>query len=266
MDAKKIDFYSPNNTSDGMLKKAWIIGPDKKRYLLKASFKYKGLEPFNEVLAGMICKIIDLDFIPYTIEVLNKMVLSKCECFINTDTELISAYAILKEAGIHFDADGKQVYETYISLLSQKGIKNVKEKIAKMFVLDYLMVNQDRPLGNFGIIRNVDTLEWIDIAPNFDSGQSMFSQSDIYEVNFRNAQGSFFTKKELDFEKILEIVLSEHSLNVDFKQLKEIPNQWRDILLTYQYVSLISEDHVNELVKGLHQRIKLLESRLQSRE
>lgn len=30
LDTKKIDFYSPNNTSDGMLKKAWIIGPNKK--------------------------------------------------------------------------------------------------------------------------------------------------------------------------------------------------------------------------------------------
>jgi len=266
LDAKKIDFYSPNNTSDGMLKKAWIIGSDKKRYLLKASFKYKGLEPFNEVLSGMICKVINLDFVPYTIEVLNKMILSKCECFINTNTELISAYAILKEAGIDFETDEKQVYEIYLSLLSEKGIKNVKEKVAKMFVLDYLMINQDRHLGNFGIIRNVDTLEWIDVAPNFDSGQSMFSQCDIYKVNFRNARGSFFTKKEVEFEKILKIVLNGCSINIDFEQLTEIPDQWKEILLTYQYVSLISDDHVNELVKGLHQRIKLLKSNLLSRE
>lgn len=38
LETKKIDFYSPNNTSEGMLKKAWIIGSDKKRYLLKAFF------------------------------------------------------------------------------------------------------------------------------------------------------------------------------------------------------------------------------------
>lgn len=260
LDTKKIDFYSPNNTSDGMLKKAWIIGPNKKRYLLKASYKYKGLEPFNEVLAGMICKVIDLDFVPYTIEVLSNMVFSKCECFINTNTELVSAYAILKEAGIGFDLDEKQAYQLYLSLLSKKGINNVKEKITKMFILDYIMVNQDRHLGNFGIIRNVDTLEWIDVAPNFDSGQSMFSQFDIYQVNFKNAHGSFFTKKDVDFEKILKIVLDECSLDIDFNQLKKVPNQWKDILLSYQYISLISEAQINELIKGLNQRIELLEN------
>lgn len=209
----------------------------------------------------MICQIIDLNFVPYTIEVFNKMILSQCECFINTSTEFISAHAILKEADMCFD-DEKQIYETYLSLLEKKRIKNVKEKIAKMFILDYLMVNQDSYLGNFGIIRNVDTLEWNDVAPNFDSGQSMFSQSDIYKVDFKKAQERFFTKKDMEFEKILDIVLKDCSLNIGFDQFKEVPNKWKKVLLSYQYVSLISENHVNELIEGLYQRIKLLENRL----
>lgn len=39
-----------------------------------------------------------------------------------------------------------------------------------------------------------------------------------------------------------------------------MPNQWKDILLSYQYISLISEAQINELVKGLNQRIELLEN------
>ena len=45
-----------------------IVGEDNQRYLLKGSFKRKGLEPFNEVLSGMIAQAINLEYIPYTIE------------------------------------------------------------------------------------------------------------------------------------------------------------------------------------------------------
>ena len=32
-----------------------------------------------------------------------------------------------------------------------------------MFILDYLILNEDRHLNNFGIIRNINNLNWIDI-------------------------------------------------------------------------------------------------------
>ena len=39
--------------------------------------------------------------------------------------------------------------------------------------LDYLIMNEDRHLNNFGIIRDVNTLKWLDVAPIFDNGQSL---------------------------------------------------------------------------------------------
>ena len=42
-----------------------------------------------------------------------------------------------------------------------------------MFVVDYLTMNVDRHLKNFGIIRNVETLKWERVTPIFDTGQSM---------------------------------------------------------------------------------------------
>ena len=44
-----------NNTTDGMLKKAWII-ENGTRYLLKGGYKNELLQPFNEVLASEICR------------------------------------------------------------------------------------------------------------------------------------------------------------------------------------------------------------------
>ena len=39
--------------------------------------------------------------------------------------------------------------------------------------LDFLIMNEDRHLNNFGIIRDVNTLKWLDMAPIFDNGQSL---------------------------------------------------------------------------------------------
>ena len=57
----------------------------------------------------------------------------------------------------------ENVYEEYIKILENKGINNVREKLENMFILDYLILNEDRHLNNFGIIRNVNNLNWIDI-------------------------------------------------------------------------------------------------------
>ena len=153
----KISLISPNNTTDGRLKKTWII-ENNKRYLLKGGYKNEVMQPFNEVLASMICERLGLNLIKYTIEVINGKVVSKCECFINTDTELIPAHQILYEI-----QKKENIYEEYIKILENKGINNVREKLENMFILDYLILNEDRHLNNFGIIRNVNNLNWIDI-------------------------------------------------------------------------------------------------------
>ncbi len=46
-----------------MLKKAWII-EDNVRYLLKGGYKNEILQPFNEVLASMICERLGFDHVP----------------------------------------------------------------------------------------------------------------------------------------------------------------------------------------------------------
>ena len=55
---------TPNNTTDGMLRKAWII-EDGTRYLLKGGYKNETLQPFNEVLASEICQRLGFDHVKY---------------------------------------------------------------------------------------------------------------------------------------------------------------------------------------------------------
>jgi hypothetical protein len=42
-----------------------------------------------------------------------------------------------------------------------------------MITVDYIIANEDRHFGNFGLLRNGDTLEWLGAAPIFDSGSSL---------------------------------------------------------------------------------------------
>ena len=76
---------TPNNTTDGMLKKAWII-ENGTRYLLKGGYKNELLQPFNEVLASEISRRLSFKHVPYTIDTYKDTIVSKCPCFINKDT------------------------------------------------------------------------------------------------------------------------------------------------------------------------------------
>ncbi len=167
----KESLKTPNNTTDGMLKKAWII-ENGTRYLLKGGYKNEILQPFNEVLASMICDRLGFNHVPYTLDVYKDTVVSKCPCFITKDTELITAYQIRNDMSRHNNIDD---YEEYIKKLEENGIPNAREKIENMYILDFLIMNEDRHLNNFGIIRDVNTLKWLDVAPIFDNGHELLN-------------------------------------------------------------------------------------------
>ena len=90
---KESSLKTPNNTTDGMLKKAWII-ENGTRYLLKGGYKSEILQPFNEALASEICDRLGFNHVSYTLDTYKDSVVSKCPCLINKDTELITAYQI----------------------------------------------------------------------------------------------------------------------------------------------------------------------------
>ncbi|MFT0899086.1 hypothetical protein [Candidatus Methanoprimaticola sp. MG2] len=52
----------------------------------------------------------------------------------------------------------------------------------RMMVLDYLIANGDRHTNNFGVIRDVGTLEWMGPAPIYDSGSSLGYNQDTADL------------------------------------------------------------------------------------
>ena len=111
-----------------MLKKAWII-EDKTRYLLKGGYKNELLQPFNEVLASEICDRLGFNHVTYTLDIYKDMVVSKCPCFINKDTELVTCYQIEKKIIRHNSVED---YEEYIKVLENHNIKDARIKMEDM--------------------------------------------------------------------------------------------------------------------------------------
>ena len=65
-DCTAFDFRSPDNTSDGFLKKRWKI-IDGKRCLLKTGNNPFMQQPFNEVAATIVARRLGIYHVPYTL-------------------------------------------------------------------------------------------------------------------------------------------------------------------------------------------------------
>ena len=248
---KETSLITPNNTTDGMLKKAWII-EDGTRYLLKGGYKNEILQPFNEVLASMICDKLGFNHVPYTLDVYKDTVVSKCPCFINKDTELITAYQIRNDMKKHDNTDD---YEEYIKKLEENGISNAREKIENMYILDFLIMNEDRHLNNFGIIRDVNTLKWLDVAPIFDNGMAL--NIPYYDENevIISENGRFFYEVK-PFDEIIKVV--RNIKRIDVSKLDDIPECFDNLLHEYQHITHISDKRIYRLCVLLNRQINKL--------
>lgn len=247
----KISLISPNNTTDGRLKKTWII-ENNIRYLLKGGYKEVGLQPFNEVLATMICEKLGFNHVPYTLEVINNKIVSKCPCFINKDTELISAYQIL-----HNNCNKDNPYEDYIHILEEHNISRPREKLENMFILDYLILNEDRHLNNFGIIRDVSSLKWLDIAPIFDNGEALNILDYAEDELVINGEGRFFYNVDT-FDSIIKTIKIKDKTRFNLDTLNNLSKEFSELLHTYQHITKMSENRITKISYLLNSRIQKL--------
>ena len=94
--SRQISLMSPDNTSDGWLKKKWTI-IDGKRCLIKGGSGATQQEPYNEVFASAVMQKLQIPHIPYTLMIQEEYPYSVCEDFITPQTELVSAWYIMQK-------------------------------------------------------------------------------------------------------------------------------------------------------------------------
>ena len=161
--------HSSDVTTGGNLKKRWIIENDN-NYLIKAGTGIIQQEVFNEAIASYIMDCLNIYHTPYTVKWINDSPYSCCKIFTLQSVELVSAcYLTLSSK----QRSSQSLYDHYKTVCNNLLGTNIVKELSQMLVIDYIIANEDRHLNNFGLLRNPDTLEWIGVAPIYDSGSSL---------------------------------------------------------------------------------------------
>lgn len=251
---------TPNNTSNGQLKKVWIK-KDNENYLYKGAGTIHNFEPINEVLASKICEILEVPYVEYTIDVIQSKrqdtVVSICKCAINKDEEIIPAHSILTEKASEVQKNMND-YNLYLEILKSHNVPNAEEYLQKMFILDYIILNEDRHLNNFGVIRDVNSLEWKRICPIFDTGRSMNTNVTTSYWDFKEGEVKCFTNELIssrNLEKLFTVKISKGQI----EKLKELKNEYQEMLKKYQSYTKLSDEEIQLLIEGYVKRIEILE-------
>ena len=260
-DFSSISLISPDNTSDGQLKKKWIIDKGA-RFLLKGGSGTEQQEPFNEVLTSEICRQLGIFHVDYFLAEKEGHYYSSCKDFISSDTELISAWHIRnvlkKEKG---DSEYKHLLRCCREL-GMKNLRDIEKKICRMLTVDCIVANTDRHLNNFGFIRNANTLEWLGLAPIFDTGASMSYDTSIYDLKNNNASLFYKTRAKpfakTHLEQIKKLPCAKHCGNLPFEKLSDISDfafnvfsQNRHLGDKAALLSKILQERVGETVDAL---------------
>lgn len=167
--SKKIDYYSPDSTSTGNLKKRWKI-IDGEKYLLKAGTKPYQYEIFNEIIASIVMDILEIDHIEYKLIIDNEEIYCGSKNFVNYNEDLVTAYQLKNSKKQN---NNVSLYEHLLSIYKSLNIPDYKKKLNQMLLVDYLLANSDRHLNNFGVIRDAKSLEFLRIAPIYDTGSCL---------------------------------------------------------------------------------------------
>lgn len=243
---------SPDNTTDGWLKKKWSV-IDRKRCLIKSGSAPFFQEPLNEKIASILQSRLNyMPFVDYDLVFDDEQPLSVCENFITSQTELISAYSIYgtlpKEKNV-------SSYEHFKRCCEIQGIANTEKFLNYMLTIDYIIANSDRHFRNFGVIRNANTLEWIGFAPLFDCGTSLwFNQiaKNIKPIKYDESK-PFTTSHAKQIGFVTDLTW------LDFQKLNGIENDCKKILSSSKY---IDETRCENICYALSKRIDMLKDLL----
>lgn len=217
---KKFNTNSPDMTTIGVLKKRWKQNQDKTSFLIKSGCYEAFQDPMNEVLASVMAEQIDkIPVVHYDLCVEGTIMCNKCDNFVTANTELVPVSYFYNHEPRKED---ESTFEHVLRMCEMQGIDGAENFIKWMIFIDNLTGNTDRNIGNFGFLRDVNTLKYIGPAPLYDNGNAYWDTSNITKA----ASSKFFgdveakicaeKKKELNLgftkNKFYEKAISQYPL------------------------------------------------------
>lgn len=250
---QSLSLVSPDNTSDGWLKKKWKI-VDGKRCLIKGGSGATQQEPFNEVLATRMMERLGIPHAVYGLCYEKGYPFSICEDFITSETELVTAWYLMqtKKRENHVS-----VYQHYINCCEENGVPDIQRALDQMIVLDYLILNEDRHQNNFGVIRDAVTLEYLGAAPVYDSGTSFWWSTPTTRIgSMTRIQCKPFKKFH---EEQIKLVSSYDWL--ELSKLNGVDEEFREIVGDSEFIDQKRRDN---LCAALRNRVDSLQKIIDS--
>ena len=160
---KNFSTTSPEFGTDGTFAKCWTrYGKD--IYLLKrgsTGARNAGLEPYSEYYSSQIAKHIASSSVEYDLVKYHGKIASRCLLFTSQKEGFVPAGNIFARR-----ADPGDLLKFY-------GKYGGDEAFRRMIILDALILNTDRHMGNHGVIVDNDTMEIKRMAPVFDNNMAL---------------------------------------------------------------------------------------------
>ena len=132
-----------------------------------------------------------------------------------------------------------------------------------MLTVDFIIANTDRHYNNFGFLRNPDTLEWLGLAPVFDSGTSFFHDESVFSLKNPNLRESSKIKAKPfapnQKDQMKKIPFKEYCSDLKFENLDGILEFFGKLISQNPY---IEQEQAEILCKTLNSRIKETENLL----
>lgn len=154
---------SPEFTTNGMLPKAWRR-KEGKVLLYKggtSGLANTGKEPYSEFYAAQVAEAMGIPHVTYGLSKWKGQLCSTCELFTSKNVSFVPASTLINTSKI------SKIIDWY----DDHGWKN---DLADMLVLDAIIRNTDRHLGNFGFLVDNHTNQLLRPAPVFDNGLSSY--------------------------------------------------------------------------------------------
>lgn len=227
---------TPEFSTEGAFEKCWKRENDI-IYLYKRGSdgaRNSGKEPYSEYYASQIADILCPYHVTYEMIKLHGRVASKCRLFTDEKIGFVPAASIIRKR-----ITARELLEFYA------GYGN-EEEFRRMIVLDAVIFNTDRHMGNHGVIIDNDTLEIKGMAPVFDNNQSLLPYAE--EEDF------------LSIGKYLE--LKSPRIGEDFIHIAKsiinssIKSDLINIANGFEFVPYIDEKFNKERLKKLEELIR----------
>ena len=201
------------------------------------------------MIASEIMERLGISHIPYSVMWYGSEPYSVCEDFITPDTDLVPAWRIMQ---MQKKNNSTSYYQHFVNCCEAIGLKDIRNDLDRMLVLDYIIANEDRHYNNFGLVRNACDLTWVGFSPIFDSGTSLGYRHT--EAQMRNGKQPFCKPFKSNHDEQIKLVTSFDW--VDFDKLKDIDEWIIAALSDEKSKEWLREERIICIAEGVRKRVE----------